>query len=114
MTRKEFVKFTQTRKSKGKQPLITGKSITDPTFARTGRQMIFDPLNIEYRMKYPDGNPLNPDNPHDFKEYDKLYPDQFIAMRQAKQEVKDTKTKLNKMKQEPKQEPKQQPNQPIV
>lgn len=100
MTRTEYIHFTQTGKSKGKKPLITGKSVTDPTFARTGRQMIFQPLNIEYRMKYPDGVKLDKEHPHDIKEYDKIYPDIFDAIRQANADIHDTKHKLNKYKQQ--------------
>ena len=111
MTRKEFVKFTQTGQSKGKKSMITGKSVTDPTFARTGRQLIFNPLYIEYRMKYPDGVPLDKDNPHDFKEYDKLYPDTFKAIQQAKSEVKTTKKKLDEFTKK-QRETQQQTNQP--
>lgn len=100
MKRSEYVKFCQHGNSKGKKALISGKSVTDPTFARTGRQMIFQPLKIEYRMKYPDGVPLDKENPLQFKEYDKLYPDTFTAMREANADVKDTKSKLNKIKED--------------
>lgn len=103
MKRQEFIKFTQTGNSKGKKPLITGKSITDPSYARTGRQLIFDPLNIEYRMKYPQGVPLDKENPMQFKEYDKLYPDQFTAMRQAREQVSGVKKKLDVVTKQPKQ-----------
>lgn len=108
MTRKEYVKFCQTGQSKGKKSMITGKSVTDPTFARTGRQLIFSPLNIEYRMKYPDGVPLDKENPYNFKEFDKLYPDTFKAINQAKADVKNTKTKLQELsKKQPKKDPQQ-------
>lgn len=103
MKRNEYVKFTQTGKSKGKKPLISGKSICDPSFARTGRQLIFQPLNIEYRMKYPEGNPLNPENPMQFNEFDKIYPDQFKAMREAKAQVSTTKTKLKEVQKKAKE-----------
>lgn len=112
MTRKEFIKFTQTGQSKGKKCMITGKSVTDPTFARTGRQLIFSPLNIEYRMKYPDGVPLDKDNPHNFKEFDKLYPDTFKAIQQAKADVKNTKSKLEEISKKHKKESQQPTNQP--
>lgn len=111
MKRSEYIRFCQSGKSKGKKALISGKSVTDPTFARTGRQMIFQPLNIEYRMKYPDGVPLDKENPLQFKEYDKLYPDTFTAMRDANADVKDTKSKLNKMKEDlNKPQPQTQPD----
>lgn len=103
MKRNEYVKFTQTGQSKGKKPLITGKSMTDPTFARTGRQMIFQPLNIEYRMKYPEGVPLDKENPLQFREFDKLYPDQFKAIREAKSHVDTTKETLDKLQKQHKE-----------
>lgn len=115
MTRNEFVRFIQTGKSNGKQVLSTGKSVTDPTFARTGRQLIFQPLPIEYRMKYPAGVPLDKDNPHNIKEYDKIYPDTFDAIRQANADIKDSKKNLNEIKRKledskkPKPEPKPEP-----
>ena len=102
MKRTEYVHFTQTGKSKGKKALITGKSVTDPTYARTGRQMIFQPLNIEYRMKYPEGVKLDKDNPHDIKEYDKIYPDTFDAIRQANADIhKYTRSKKEPQPKEP-------------
>lgn len=113
MKRKDFVHFVQEHKSKNKKkPLISGASITDPTFARTGRQMIFNPLNIEYRMKYPAGNPLDKENPMEFKEFDKLYPDIFKAMRQAKEHITTTKTKLNELQDKYNQQQQQQNQQP--
>ena len=53
MTRKEFIKFSETGKSaKPKQVVVNDISVTDPTFAQTGRQMLTNPLAIEYRIKY--------------------------------------------------------------
>lgn len=108
MTRKEFRGFISTNKSANlKKTLVTGESVTDPTFAQTGRQMITAPLPIECRMKYPQGVPLDKDNPHNFKEYDKLYPDSFKAMREAKQDVDTTKSKLNEIEKKNKPQPQQ-------
>lgn len=108
MTRKEFRRFISTSKSSSpKKMLVTGESVTDPTFAQTGRQMITNPLPIECRMKYPQGVPLDKDNPHNFKEYDKLYPDSFKAMREAKQDVDTTKSKLNEIEKKNKPQPQQ-------
>lgn len=84
MTRKEFIKFSETGKSaKPKQVVVNDNSVTDPTFAQTGRQMLTNPLAIEYRMKYPEGTPLNKENPMAFNEFDKIYPDTFKAIREA-------------------------------
>lgn len=111
MKRNEYIRFVQSKKSNGKKVLSTGKSVTDPTFARTGRQLIFQPLPIEYRMKYPDGVALDKDNPHNIKEYDKIYPDTFDAIRQANADIKNTKKNLNEIKRkyEDSKKPKPQP-----
>ena len=101
MTRKEFVNYTQTRKGlRLKKCVVSGLSITDPTFAQTGRQMLTNPLNIEYRMKYPQGTPLDKDNPMKFNEYDKLYPDNFKAIRDAQSVVTTTEKKLRDISQQ--------------
>lgn len=98
MTRSEFVNYNQSKKSNHlKDVVVTDESVTDPTFARTGRQLIFSPLNVEYRMKYPAGTPLDKDNPHFFHEYDKINPDTFKAVREARECVNNTKTKLNEL-----------------
>ena len=112
MTRKQFVNYTQTRKGLTlKKCVVKDLSITDPTFAQSGRQMLTNPLNIEYRMKYPAGTPLNKNNPMRFNEYDKLYPDNFKAIREAQSVVSSTESKLrdasqqiNKNKQQPKKD----------
>lgn len=108
MTRKEYVKFVESGKGKLKKPVVSDKSVADPTFAQTGRQILTNPLNIEYRMKYPQGTPLDKDNPMKFNEYDKLYPDNFKAIREAQSVVTITESKLrdvsqqiNKIKQQP-------------
>ena len=97
MTRKEYVKFCQSKKTdKAKQRCMTMPSVTDPTFAQTGRQMLTNPLPINYRVRYSEGAPLNPDDPHKFNEFDKMYPDKFKAMVEAKEQVNTTKKNLKK------------------
>lgn len=98
MTRKEFVKFTETGKHvKNKTCVTMDKSVTDPSFAQTGRQLLTNPLPIEYRMKYMPGTPLNKENPMHFNEYDKMYPDTFKAIREAESITKQTKDNLDKL-----------------
>ena len=100
MTRKEYIKYVQSKKlNKPKQCVVKDKSVTDPSFAQTGRQMLTNPLPIEYRMKYPAGVPLDKENPLNFKEYDKLYPDTFKAIRDAKDVTAQTETKLGEIQQ---------------
>lgn len=111
MTRKEFVKFAETRKHvKNKKSVVIDKSVTDPTFAQSGRQMITNPLPIEYRMKYPAGVPLNPDNPMHFNEFDKLYPDTFKAIREANAASVSATKNLGKLQDQTKKKPTPTPN----
>lgn len=99
MTRQEYIEFTRTKKvNNNRNTCITTMSVTDPSFAQTGRQQVFNPLPIQPRGVYGSPIPLNKDNPLSFYEYDKQYPDRFVAMYQAKENVTDTKTKLDKIK----------------
>lgn len=110
MKRSEFVKFIQNGKTThAKECVLKDKSVTDPSFAQTGRQMLTNPLPIEYRMKYPDGTPLNKENPMDFNEFDKLYPDHFKAVREAQSVTKETQKTLKKVQEEHKKQQLQQP-----
>lgn len=106
MTRKEFVKFTESGKSaKLKSCVVADVSVCDPTFAQTGRQLLTNPLPIEYRMKYPAGTPLDKDNPMNFNEFDKLYPDTFKAIREANNVTETTKKALSKLQESTKKIP---------
>lgn len=110
MKRSEYVKLCQNGKTNhARECVVKDKSVTDPSFAQTGRQILFNPLPIEYRMKYPAGVPLDKDNPMLFKEYDKLYPDKFDAVRQANADVNTQKHVLKKVQEQTK--PNKQPNQ---
>lgn len=98
MNREQFRKFQQSGNTNHlKDVVVVDESMCDPTFARTGRQLIFDPLNVEYRMKYPQGVPLNPDNPYKFKEYDKIFPDTFKAIREANSDLVNAESNLKKI-----------------
>ena len=97
MTRSEYIKYCQSKKTFGsKRKTHPMSSVTDPTFAQTGRQMIESPLPINYRAQYQAGAPLDKDNPLHVAEYDKMYGDTFEAMKQAKQQVTTTKEKVQK------------------
>ena len=110
MTRQEFIKFTQCGKnSKPKNTVVSDASVTDPSFAQTGRQMLTNPLPIEYRMKYPAGVPLNKENPMHFNEFDKLYPDTFKAIREANNVTETTKSTLSKLQEKGKKKPDPKP-----
>lgn len=109
MKRSEFVKFCQTKNTNHiRDKVLVSHIMVDPSFARTGRQMIFDPLPIDYRMQYNAGVPLNKDNPFAFKEFDKLYPDNFAAMQEARTQIDDTKQNLDKIQRESQQQQSQQ------
>ena len=111
MTRQEFVKFTETGKNKKiKTCVVADVSLCDPSFAQTGRQILTNPLPIEYRMKYPAGVPLNKENPMHFNEFDKLYPDTFKAIREANNVTETTKKTLSKIQESTKKKPDPTPN----
>lgn len=111
MKRKDFVKFIQDGKTNhSKECVVKDKSVTDPSFAQSGRAQIFNPLPINYRVSYTDGVPLNKDNPMQFNEFDKMYPDKFIATEQARKSVKTIKEQFNKIDEQTK--PKPQPQDP--
>lgn len=110
MKRHEFVKFVQNHRTDHvKKTVVQDLSVTDPSFAQTGRQIIFNPLPIETRIHYIAGVKLNEENPHQFNEFDKLYPDTFKAMREAQDSVTKTKTKLNELQRQQQQQQQQQP-----
>lgn len=96
MTRKEYIKYCQSKSSKSKRKTHPMASVTDPSFAQTGRQIFATPLPINYRAQYQAGAPLDKDNPLHVAEYDKMYGDTFEAMKQAKQQVTTTKEKVQK------------------
>lgn len=113
MKRKDFKKFlVHHRTNHIKTCVVPDKSVTDPSFAQSGRQQIFNPLPINYRVTYADGVPLNKENPMQFNEFDKLYPDRFKAVEQAKAQVDTTKTHLTKIKEHLNKKPDTPTNQP--
>lgn len=101
MKREEFKQFLVNHKTNhAKECVVSDKSFTDPSFAQTGRAQIFNPLPINYRLSYSDGVPLNKENPMQFNEFDKLYPDKFKAIEEAKSSVNTTKKQLTKIEEE--------------
>lgn len=113
MKRKDFRKFLVNHSTNHiKTCVVIDNSVTDPTFAQTGRQQIFNPLPINYRITYADGVPLNKENPMQFNEFDKLYPDRFKAVEQAKEQVTTTKKQLSKIKEHLNKKPDTPSNQP--
>lgn len=76
---------------------VVGESVTDPSYAQSGRQMIANPLPIQPRVQYSSAAPLNKENPFEVKEYDKLYPDKFKASKQAQEDINAAKNGLDKI-----------------
>lgn len=98
MTRKEYIKYCQTHKHNGNKKTTTPmQSVTDPTFAQTGRQMIENPLNVNYRVQYAQGAPLDKDNPYHVNSFDNMYGDKFQSMKEAKQHIEKTKGNVQKI-----------------
>ena len=101
MKREEFKNFLVNHKTNhAKECVVQDKSVTDPSFAQSGRAQIFNPLPINYRVTYAEGVPLNKENPMHFNEFDKLYPDKFKATEQAKKSVDTTKKQLKKIEEQ--------------
>lgn len=113
MKREDYVHYVQGKRlTHAKKCVCDDMSVTDPTFAQTGRQLLTNPLPIEYRMKYPDGVPLNKENPMQFNEFDRLYPDTFKAIREANVITDKTTKQLKELQdKKPKNNPQKQPQQ---
>ena len=109
MTREEFIKH----KSNGTYPNPSNEhntriSQTNPAFAQSVRDMIYNPLPITPRpMNYFQG-PLT----KDMHAFDKMYPDKFDAHRAAKEVSDKTKKDLDTLQkkyEDSKKDPKNEP-----
>ncbi len=76
-------------------------SVTDPSYAQTGRQIITNPLPYETKPIYANGVPLK-----DMQPFDGMYVDKHTAFQSAKEfsenQSKDIKDKLTKIEEEKK------------
>lgn len=98
MNKSQFRKFVSTSEHQARQVVINHlPSVTDPTFARTGRQMATDPLPIEYKPIYRNGVTID-----HMQAFDKMYVDKISGFNSAKEfndqtlkDLKDAKTKYD-------------------
>ena len=98
MKKCEYIKMLQ-----GIKPTINKvqenhmSSVTDPTFAQSGRELVFNPLPYETKQIYSNGIPLEQMQP-----FDAMYADKFDSFEQARQfsesNRKDIKEKLKTIK----------------
>lgn len=95
MLKKDFRKLiihgTSAFNKKYEKPCVP--SVTDPTYAQSGREMIINPLPYETKPIYQNGIPLD-----QMQSFDGMYVDKFDAFRSAKEfaesNIKDIKKKL--------------------
>lgn len=109
MKKSDYVKMLQ-----GCKPTMHKKqennmpSVTDPSYAQSGRDLLFNPKPYEMKQIYADGVPLK-----DMQPFDAMYVDRFQAFQQAKEfsetQLKDIKDKLAKIEQDKKNNDNPQP-----
>ena len=81
MRKKDYRKMLQgARMPARKSEIITVQSVTDPTFAQSGRELIFNPLGYETKPIYANGVALN-----DMQPFDGMYVDKHQAFQYAKE-----------------------------
>lgn len=81
MKKSDFMKFVATgsmQPKKNENPIM--KSVTDPTYAQSGRDLVFNPLNYEAKPIYSNGVPLK-----DMQPFDGMYKDKHDAFQAAKE-----------------------------
>ena len=101
MKRIEYIDYCMSRKSMRSNEKNVIASVTDPTQAQSGRDMVFNPKPINYnRVTYTQGVPAA-----DMKSFDRMYPDKFESHREAQQLTSEVIDKVSKLPKEPRQEP---------
>ena len=109
MKKSEYIKMLQ-----GTKPAVHKKqenhmpSVTDPSYAQSGRDLLFNPKPYEMKQIYSNGVPLK-----DMQPFDAMYADRFQAFQHAKEfseiQHKDIKDKLAKIEEEKKKKDNPQP-----
>lgn len=99
------VKPTMHKKQENNMP-----SVTDPAYAQSGRELLFNPKPYEMKQIYSNGVPLKEMQP-----FDAMYADRFQSFQQAKEfsetQHKDIKEKLAKIEEDKKKKQNPQPPQ---
>lgn len=110
MKKSDYVKMLQgTKPTMHKKQENSMPSVTDPSYAQSGRDLLFNPKPYEMKQIYANGVPLK-----DMQPFDAMYADSFQAFQQAKEfsetQRKDIKDKLAKIEEDKKK--KDNPPQP--
>lgn len=104
MTKQEYIKMLQGKKMPMRQPeKITVPTVTDPSFAQSGRDMIFNPIGYETKPIYANGVPLDQMQP-----FDRMYADKHEAFQSAKELNDREHANAKKWKEEQEQQREQQ------
>lgn len=81
MKKSDFRKMLQgVRTPSRKSEVITVQSVTDPSFAQSGRELVFNPLGYETKAIYANGVALDNMQP-----FDGMYVDKHAAFQSAKE-----------------------------
>ena len=95
MTKQEYRDFIATGKHKPKTcESLTEHSVTDPTYAQSGREILFNPLPYDMKPIYHNGVPLDQMQP-----FDRMYVDKHEAFQSAKELDTEQKNKVRQFKQ---------------
>lgn len=96
MTRLEYINICMQRKSVRSIRKNVLPSVTDPSMAQSGRDLLFNPKPIMYnRVEYSQGVPV--DQMHSF---DKMYADKLDVFKDAQEHSTKTKKQLDKIQEE--------------
>lgn len=108
MTRPEFVAMLNNSKHiTKKQERNPQRSLTDPTFYQTGRDIIANPLPVTYKGTYSRGV-----TSANMQSFDVAYPDKIDVFNDALRINNETQTKLKELKKQKENEPKPKPSDP--
>ena len=96
MTKQEFLNHCKQRKSVRSYKSNVLPSVTDPTLAQSGRDILFNPKPINYnRVEYTQGVPLA-----QMQSFDKMYAEKLDVFQDAKDHSTKTKKQLDKMQED--------------
>lgn len=106
MKKSEYVKYLQGNiKPPKKCEVNLMPSCCDPSFAQSGRDMVFNPKNYECKPIYSNGVPLDQMQP-----FDGMYKDKHIAFQAAKEVDTQQHEKVRDWKKQQKQPKKEETN----
>lgn len=91
MKREDYVKFLNGNYKPTKVKRTNHlKSVTDPRFAQSGRELVFNPIGYDTKPIYQNGVPRD-----ELQPFDGMYKDKFDAFQAAKEFSDDQKKNIN-------------------